>query len=169
MYLQSGTNYYIIPFPNVVVYTQSGLTIKNPNIKIRLLTYPELSKLQVLIESGITLSEINEEIFTACYLGLLGFEEETLLLDETPYLVETVGLKLYEESIKIVSDPPRYFNSCLNNFNVFDIWCGIIANVLNLNFDEVCLKPVNEIIRLYSIAYMVSNKTIQPIALEEQS
>lgn len=167
MYLQSGSNYNLIPLKNIIIYTESGMAIQNPNFKVRLLTYSEFTKVDTLIKAKADSLEISEEIFTACYLGLLGFEEEVINLDATPIVLQTISDAIYTHSQAAIYKPDQLFSNFLNTMNLFDIWCGLIANILNIPFEDVILKPVDEVIRLYTIAYLASNRSIAPIQLEE--
>jgi len=167
MYLNSGSNYYLIPLENVIIYTQSGLSIKNPNFKIRLLSYAEFKKVTTLIEAKASNTEISDEIFTACFLGILGFEDEVVDFDATPLAIQLIADSIYLRTQQAIVRPEITFNNFLISTNLFDIWCGLVANILNIPFEDVVVKPVDEVIRLYSLAYLVSNRAIAPIAAEE--
>lgn len=168
MYLASGSNYYIIPFVKRIVYTESGIAIQNPNFKVRLLTYSELSKVLMLLEAETDNFKIQEEIFTACCSGVLEFENEVILLDECAGIVDEVASKIYEESLATVNNPPQYFNSSLDTCTSIEVWAGNVANILNMNYMYVLALPVNEVIRLYAIAYLVSGRNIPPIEIHEE-
>lgn len=168
MYLSSGSNYYIIPFVKRIIYTKSGIAIQNPNFKVRLLSYSELNKVMMLNDAGTDSFKVNEEIFSVCCLGVLEFEEETLLLDECAGIVDTIATKVYKESVNVLQNPPDYFNGSLTTCTLMEVWAGNVANILNLNYLEVLSLPVSEIIRLYAIAYLVSGRNIPPIEVHEE-
>lgn len=168
MFLQSGSNYHILQMNNVIVYTESGLAIQNPNFKLRLLTYSEFSKVATLIDAKADSLEVAEEVFTACYLGILGFENEILNLDATPLALQLISDTIYTNSQIAIYTPDKLFSKFLDTTNLFDLWCGIAANILNIPFEDIVQKPVDEVIRLYTLAYLVTNRNIAPIQLEEK-
>ena len=168
MYLTSGTNYYIIPFVKRIVYTKSGIAIQNPNFKVRLLSYSEISKVLMLKEANTDYFQINEEIFSACCLGILDFEKEVLLLEDSAGIVDEIANKIYKESIAVMQDPPAYFEASLTNCTMIEIWAGAVSSILNMDYEHVMNKPISELIRLYAIAYLVSNKSIPPIEIHKE-
>ncbi len=166
MFLNSGLSYYNVVLNNRIIYTEKGLQIKNPSFKIRLLTYAEYAKIDIMRKANVPPSDIYEDIFTACYLGILGFEDETLNAEETGLLIDTLGALIFKESSKYFTNPEYHFNTASNDISKFDIWCGFIARILNLNYDDVKQKPIDEIIRLYSLSFIVSGGTIPHIDLK---
>lgn len=169
MYLKAGSNYYLIPFVNRVVYTKSGLIIKNPNFKVRLLSISELSKVEILKQSKVDEAVIYEQIYDICFLGLMGFDSEEFLKDDLAFIVTEIGRLVYNKTISITTDMPKEFNNCLEEITSVEVWSGYISNILNMNYKDIITKGIDEIIKLYAIAYVCSNKTIPPIALAESN
>lgn len=169
MFLDSGVNYYIIPFNNRVVYTQSGLIIKNPTIKVKLLSLSEYTKINTLKNAKERDSVINEEIFNSCYLGLLGFEEEVLNAEDSGFLVDTVANYVLQESSKRFLEPAKEVEEYEKVLTKPEIWSGYISNILNIPYDQVILKPIDELIRLYTICFIVAGGTIPNIDLKPRT
>lgn len=167
MYLSSGNNYYLIPLENRDILTVDGYRVNSPNFKVKLLSYSELNKIEIMKQSKMELHDIHDEIFSACFLGILGYEEIDFDFEHHGAVIDTIAEKVYIESIKCVQDPIETFNTLLNTLSAFDVWAGHVSSVLKIDFREVTKLPAHEIIRLYTIAYVVSGYTIPAIEKQE--
>ena len=87
MFLTSGTSYYIIALSGSYIHCKSGLVIPSPQVKIKLLTYSDLYKINLMEQSKISLEDIYEEICNKCVLGIQHFEDE-----EIDYISSPAGI-----------------------------------------------------------------------------
>ena len=91
MYLKSGDNYCLITLNGRLLHTQNN-TIINPNIKVRLLNFTELNRIEGMLAAGMNDFDINEEIFQCCFLGIIGFEEDTIDLYDSPaFIIDSIS------------------------------------------------------------------------------
>lgn len=169
MYLNSGSNYYIIPLENRDILTVDGYRVNSPNFKVRLLSYSELNKIEIMKQSAMSVFDTNEEIFNCCVLGILGYEGIEFDFHAHGIVIDSIASKVYEESIKAIQDPVESFNTALDKMGAFDMWAGHVSSILHINYIEVLKLPAAEVLRLYAIAYLVSGQTIPAIAIQEKT
>ena len=166
MFLESKENYRIFKLEGRSLTTKDNLIVTNPIIKTRLLSISELSKIQMMVDANESEDLIFEEIFSCCYLGLLGISDESVIdLNTIPLLVNTLASLVLTESRSICQNIDKYFNEIItNSIYPTETWAGFIANILHIDYYTVLNKPVDELVRLYTVAYVVSGRSIPPIA-----
>lgn len=164
MYLTTGSHYYICSLAGRVIKTVTKIKIKDPNLKIRLLNFSELHKLQGLMENNVDLSTIYEEIFNVCFINVIGFEEEQIDLDNSgAYIIDSIGSIIYRESLNIIKNLPQAFTQVVNTIPTVDVIAAKIAYHLNMNYEIVSQLPMDELIRLYAIAHIATGGVVPPL------
>jgi hypothetical protein len=146
---------------------QSGLIIKNPTIKVRLLNYSEFAKVQYLKQAGESELKIAEEIFACCYLGILEHEDEVLEADKTAFFIDMIASKVLQDTQRIVLQHEDYFVDTLRTLSKVEVWAGYVAKTLNHTYTDVLEKPVDELLRLYAVAHLVSRGEVPSLVSEE--
>lgn len=165
MLLESKENYRIFKLEGRSINTKDGIKVTNPIVKTRLLSISELTKVQMMVDANESEDSIFEEIFGCCYLGLLGISDESIIdINSLPLIVNTLAALVLTESREICQNIDTYFTNIITtSLYPTEVWAGYIANILNIEYYTVLNKPVDELVRLYTIAYIVSGKTIPPI------
>lgn len=169
MYLTSGVDYYVVVLEEIDVFCNSGLQIRSPNIKFKLLSYPDLNKVMLMEQSGISKDKINEEIVNKSIVGIIGFESETINLDESPAgVVDQLAYKILENSRKIVTDLETAFNELANSCSMFEQICLVVSNYTNNTYEYTQQLPLDELIKRYALCHMAFPSVVPPIAKEKE-
>lgn len=167
MFLTSGVSYYSVPLKGLQIHTKSGKIIDNANIKIRLLSFADLSKLEMLRLSNVSESDIYEEICSKCILGVLYYEDEEIDLEQSPAgIVQHIGLKVLYHSQDVIKDLEQTYNSFMNTITTIDGIQAKVAFYTNTQIDVVRDYGVDRLIRDYAILSTVFSD-VPPIVKAE--
>ena len=167
MYLKSGDNYCLITLNGRLLHTQNN-TIINPNIKVRLLNVTELNRIEGMLSAGMDDFDINEEIFQCCFLGVIGFDGDTIDLYESPaFLIDSISEYIYRESKKILFNSIDTFEECLSTVNLFQMMAAKVSQYMNVKYEEAISYPVDKLIMYYSILHRTYPNDVMPIVTPE--
>ena len=168
MYLNSGTDYYIGIFDNSHVITESGFAIQAPNIKFKLLSYPDLNKIELMMKSGMSQDNIYDEIVVKCVEEIIGFPQETIDLEESPAgVIDTLAKKILENSKIILEDLEKSYEHFISSTPLLDKFALIVGHYTGLSYNEAKNLPSDELIKLYSLC-SISFPNVAPIVFEEE-
>ena len=168
MYLNSGVDYYIGIFDNSFIITNSGFVIQSPNIKFKLLSYPDLNKVELMSKSGMSENDIYDEIVVKCVEDIIGFPEETIDLEESPAgVIDTLAKKILENSKMILEDLEKTYEHFSTSIPLLDKLVLIVGHYTGSSFDETKLLPVDELIKRYTLCSL-SFPNVPPIVFETE-
>lgn len=169
MYLKSGVDYYVVVLDGIEVTCVSGLRIISPNIKFRLLSYPDLSKINLMLQSGMSKEDIYEEVCKKSILGLIGFNEEVIDFDNSPAgVVGHIGFKILENSKQIINDIEESFNVLSNSISLYERISMVVSYYSNNKYEDVQQLPLDELIKRYAICSIAFPNSVPPIVLEKE-
>lgn len=168
MYLKSGVDYYLVNLDGIVIVCKSGESIVSPNFKIKLLSYPDINKVNMMIASGMKEADINEEIVKKCIISIIGFENEELDIDESPAgIVDHIATKIRLNSMLLFEDIEKSFETFVLNTSLYDRIALVVAHFTNNTYEFTKELPIDELLKRYSICHL-SFPGVPPIILEEQ-
>lgn len=169
MYLKSGTDYYMVPLEGIDVICKSGLIIRSPNIKFKLLSYPDLNKIDLMFSSGMRESDINEEICNKCIECILGFEDEVLNYEETPAGVfDHIGTKIRLNSLTIIDNIEETYQKYLTVLSIYERLALVVSHYTATPYDLVKEYPIDELFKRYTLCSLAFPNTVPAIELQEE-
>lgn len=169
MYLKSGVDYYVVVLEGIEVTCISGLRIMSPNIKFRLLSYPDLSKINLMLQSGMSKEDIYEEVCKKSILGIIGFDDEFVDFDNSPAgIVGHIGFKILENSKQITNDIEESFNILSSSTSLYERISMVVSYYSNIKYEDAQQLPLDELIKRYAICSMAFPNTVPPIVLEKE-
>lgn len=165
----SSESYYSTPLPNLTISCLSGLLIPNATLMFRLLSYSELSKVFMLLQSQVPEDEVHEEICRACITGILHFDKEQIDYKQIPAgIITHIGGKIFHHSTSLTKDIQGSFESLQNTVTIFDQLHAFVARYTNTPIKEVRTYPLDILIKEYGIIQSTFPNEIMPIVLEEE-
>jgi len=169
MFLTSGTSYYSIPLLNINLTCKSKNIIQDPNIKFKLLSFSDLTKIDILLSSNISMSEIYDEICHKCILGILYHEGEEIDFERSPAgVLEHLGEKILYHSRDIIKDIQKTFEIFSSNITLLDQIQAFVSRYTCTPLKEIRDLPLDQLLRDFSIVQAAFPNEIQPIVLEEE-
>lgn len=169
MYLTSGIDYYVVVLEEIDVFCKSGLQIRSPNIKFKLLSYPDLNKVMLMEQSGIGVEKINEEIVEKSVLGIIGFDNEFINYDESPAgVVDQLAYKILENSRKLILNLEEAFNTLSASASMFEQMSLVVARFTNNTYEYTQQLPLDELIKRYALCTKAFPNDAPIIAKEEE-
>lgn len=169
MYLKSGVDYYVVVLEGIEVTCISSLRIMSPNIKFRLLSYPDLSKINLMLQSGMSKEDIYEEVCKKSILGIIGFDDEFVDFDNSPAgIVGHIGFKILENSKQITNDIEESFNILSSSISLYERISMVVSYYSNIKYEDSQQLPLDELIKRYAICSMAFPNTVPPIVLEKE-
>lgn len=152
MYLQSGVDYYLVSLTGLTIICKSGTALLSANIKIKLLSYPDINKVNSMVASNMPLSDINEEICNKCILSILGYEDEVIDLNESPAgIVDTIATKIRLNSLLLIQNPEESYSTMLNSCSLYERMALIVAHYTNNTYEVVQELPIDELFKRYTL------------------
>lgn len=168
MYLNSGVDYYLVNLKDITIICKSGTIIFSPNFKIKLLSYPDINKIELMESSGMKEVDINEEIVEKCLLTIIGFEEEELDLDNSPAgVVDHLATKIKLNSLMCINEVEETFQKFISTSSLFDRLALVVAHYTNNTYEYTQQLPIDELMKRYAVCYM-SFPNVVPIELNEE-
>lgn len=169
MYLTSGSDYYLAVLEGIDVTCKSGLVIRSPNIKFRLLTLSELSKTEVMKASGMLNININDEIVDLAVLGIIGFEGEKIDFENSPaFVADHLADKIRLNTKTILEDLEGAYNEFITTLNLIEIFAMIVSYYSNTSYENVMNLSLDEVIKRYTICSKAFPHVVPPIKFEEE-
>ena len=169
MYLKSGVDYYVVVLEGIEVTCVSGLRIISPNIKFKLLSYPDLSKVNLMLQSGMSKEDIYEEICKKSIKGIIGFDSEEIDFDASPAgIVGHIGFKILENSNQITNDIEESFNTLSGSVSLYERISMVVSYYTNNTYEDAQQLPLDELVKRYAICSMAFPNTVPPIVLEKE-
>ena len=169
MYLKSGIDYYIVVLQEVDIVCTSGLIIRSPTIKFKLLSYPDLNKIGMMTASRMKDSDINEEVCNKCIIHIVGFEEEIIDFDESPAgIVDHIGSKIRENSVSVIDDLETTFEQMVRLASMFERISLVVAHYTNNTYEYCQGLPVDELMKRYAICSLAFPAQVPPIVFEKE-
>lgn len=169
MFLSSGSSYYSVPLTGTTIKCRSGLVIQSPTIKFNLLSYSDLFKIDLMINSNMNLSDVHEEICQRCILGILHFEDEDIDYINSPAgIFDHIGSKILHHSKDIISNPEVTYNTLVQTVTIFDQLTVFVSRYTSTPIKEVREYPVDKLFKEYCILQTSFPNELQPIAIQEE-
>lgn len=171
MYLKSGNDYFLVNLQGISIICKSGLAILSPNIKIKLMSYPDINKVQMMEASGMKESDINEEICNKCVVSLLGFEEEEIDFDESPAgVIDHLATKIKLNSILIVNNIEESYGKMVVACSLYERLAMVVAYYTNNTYEFTQNLPIDELLKRYTLCSL-SFRDVPPLEsnVEEES
>lgn len=169
MYLNSGVDYLLIVLDGIEVTCQSGLRIRSPNIKFKLLSYPDINKVNLMITSGMKEEDINEEIFKKCVIELIGFPEEVIDIDESPAgIVDHIATKIKYNSNALLSNIEETYQHMVSIASLYERMALVVAHYTNNTYEYTQQLPVDELIKRYTLCSIAFGRDVPPIEFEKE-
>ena len=169
MFLTSGSAYYSIPLQGITVRSTTGEQIHSPNIRFKLLSVSDLSKVDLLMTSKLSMSEIYEEICGKCILGVLYYEDVVIDFDQSPAgVLEHLGQKILHHSRELLTDIQKTFEIFSSNVTLLDQIQAFVSRYTVTPIADVRELPLDQLLRDFSIIQSTFPHEVQPIVLEEE-
>lgn len=169
MYLNTGVDYYLATLPDIIVVCKSGLRIRSPNIKFKLLSYPDLNKIELMVTSGMNRLDINDEICSKCILGIVGFDNEEIDFSESPCFVsDYIATKIENNSRTIINDVEKAFTSLSGSSSLYERLSLVVAHYTNNSYEFTQKLPIDELVKRYALCSMSFPNVVPPIEFEEE-
>lgn len=168
MYLNSGVDYYVVALNEIEIECESGLRIMGPTIKFKLLSYPDLSKLEMMLNAGMTLEDINEEVCNRCIISIVGFEEERLSFSNSPAGVFShIGTKIIRNSKEVIRDLEGAFQAFSASASIYDRLILVVSYYTNNSYEFCQNLPIDELVKRYALCSMAFPAQVPPIVFEK--
>lgn len=168
MYLKSGIDYYLLNLKDLTITCKSGNVLVSPNLKFKLLSYPDLNKIEMMESSGMKESTINEEIVSKCLISILGFEDEELDIDNSPAgIIDHLATKIKLNSFMLIKDLEQSYQAYFNSLAIMDRLIMVVAHYTNNTYEFTQALPIDEIIKRYTLC-SVSFSGVPPIEFQEE-
>lgn len=152
MYLKSGVDYYLVNLNGITIICKSGLVIQSPNIKFKLLSYPDINKIEMMESSGMKESDINEEIFLKSVIAVIGFEDEEIDIDESPAgIVDHVATKIKLNSILLLKDIEDTYQQLAASCSLLERLAITVAYYTNNTYEYTQSLPIDELFKRYAL------------------
>lgn len=170
MFLTSGNSYYSVPLSGLIVQCKSGLRLSSPTIKFKLLSYSDLTKIDLMIASGIQDEEVFEEICKKCIEGLIYLPNEELDYDVSPAgIIPHIGNKILHHSREVCVDIPQTFSMFSANVTLIDQISAFVSRYTCTPIREIRDYPVDQLLREFAIIQAAFPNEVQPIVQEEET
>lgn len=168
MFLTSGQGYYSVPLEGITIELESGKSLQNPNIKFKLLSYSDITKLEMLSLSNLSQLDIYEEICNKCILGILYYDEEKIDFDKSPAgIIDHIGSKILHHSREILKNIEDTYNVFANTVTPLDQMQAILSRYTSTPLDTVREYPLDKLFRDYAVISTVFPEA-QPIELVQE-
>lgn len=169
MYLNSGVDYFVTLLDGLFVVCESGVLIQSPNIKFKLLSYPDMSKIDLMYQSKMSVEDIYEEIIEKCVVEVIGFPEEKIDFNESSAgIFKTLAIKILENSKMLVADLEQSFNSFTNTTTLLDQLALVVGYYTHLGYEKSKELPIDELLKRYALCCKGFSQTVPPIVLQEE-
>ena len=168
MYLSSGVDYYLVSLADITIICESGTIISSPNFKIKLLSYPDINKVEMMQQSGMKDFDINEEIVNKCLISIIGFETEKLDIENSPAgVIDHIATKIKLNSLLCVNNIEETFQKFSTSSNLFDRLAIVVAYYTNNTYEFTHQLPIDDLMKRYSLCYL-SFPGVVPLELNEE-
>lgn len=168
MFLTAGSSYYLIALSGSYIHCKSGLVIPSPQVKIKLLSYSDLYKINLMEQSQVSLDDIYEEICNKCILGIQHFEEQEIDYAISPAGILThIGQNILHHSREVFLDLPKTFEAFSNSVTLIDQIHAFVARYTCTPIKEVRELPIDQLIKDFSIIQSSFPQEIQAIQAAE--
>lgn len=169
MYLNSGVDYLLIVLEGIEVTCKSGLRIISPNIKFKLLSYPDINKVNLMVTSGMKEVDINDEIFNKCVLEIIGFKDEVIDTEESPAgIVEHIAEKIKLNSKALLNDLEETYQHMVVTASLYERMAMAVAHYSNHPYEYVQQLPIDELIKRYTICSLAFPREVPAIVFEKE-
>lgn len=169
MYLNSGTDYYVVSLEGLEVVCKSKLRIMSPNVKFKLLSYSDLNKIQLMRSSGMKKEDAYEEICNKCIIGIIGFENEEINFDESPAgIVDHIGLKIMHNSSILTQDIEESFASVMSGVSIYERLAMVVARYSGNSYEFCQQLPLDDLLKRYAICHLAFPNDVPPIVFEKE-
>lgn len=169
MFLTSGSSYYLIALSGSYIHCQSGLVIPSPQVKVKLLSYSDLYKIDLMDQSKVTLEDIYEEICNKCILGIQHFEDESIDYVHSPAgIVGHIGQNILHHSRDVFMDLPKTFAAFSQSVTLIDQVQAFVSRYTCTPIKEVRELPIDQLLKDFSIIQSSFPHEIQPIQNQEE-
>ena len=172
MYLKSGVDYYLVNLDGIVIVCKSGESIVSPNFKIKLLSYPDINKVNMMLTSGMKETDINEEIVKKCVVSIIGFENEELDIDLSPAgVIDHLATKIKLNSMLITEDIEKSFEILHQSCSIYERIALVVAHFSNHSFEYCKELPIDELVKRYALCSIAFPLQAPPLVfnVEEES
>lgn len=167
MYLKSGNDYYLVNLEGISIVCKSGLAILSPNIKIKLLSYPDINKIEMMQMSGMKDTDINEEICNKCIISLIGFESEEIDLEESPAgIIDHLATKIRLNSTLIINNVEDSYQRMASACSLYERLAMVVAHYTNNTYEYTQNLPIDELLKRYTLCSL-SFRDVPPIEFEK--
>lgn len=158
MLLGTGVDYYIVPLEGIDITCKSGVMIRSPIIKFKLLSYPDLNKIELLSRSGKSAEYIYEEVCNNKIECILGHEGQVIDFDNSPAgVLIHLGRKLVDNSRTVLEDLVTSYSSLAESVTILDQIAMIVSNHSNNTYEYTKDLPVDELLKRYAICVTCFN------------
>lgn len=152
MYLKSGNDYYLVNLQGISIICKSGLAILSPNIKIKLMSYPDINKVEMMQASGMKEADINEEICNKCVISLIGFEEEEIDFEESPAgVIDHLATKIRLNSLLIIENIEDSYQKMVAACSLFERLVMVVSYYTNNTYEYTQNLPIDVLIKRYTL------------------
>lgn len=168
MFLTTGHSFYTVPLSGTYIKTKKGLLIENPSITFKLLSFSDLAKLEIMIQSGIDISEVYLEICNKSITGVIHLEGDNIDFMASPAgVLDHLGSKILHHSKGVLDDLPTTFSAMLNRVTLLDQIEAVVCRYTNTPMVEIKCLPLDELIKKYSVLHASFPNEVMPIVIEE--
>lgn len=168
MFLGTGIDYYVVPLEGIDIVCKSGAMIRSPLLKVKLLSYPDFNKVELLIRSGRDIDYIYEEVCNHRIESIIGYEQEEIDFNESPAgVLLHIGKKLLDNSRIVLEDLVKSYEELSNSVTLLEQISMIVANHSNHTYEYTKSLPIDELIKRYAICSATFNYA--PIQNEEEN
>lgn len=152
MYLKSGVDYYLVNLDGIVIVCKSGESILSPNFKIKLLSYPDINKVNMMLASGMKESDVNEEVVKKCLISIIGFENEELDIDQSPAgVIDHLATKIRLNSTMVIEDIEKSFEILHQSCSIYERIALVVSHFTNQTYDYCKELPIDELVKRYAL------------------
>lgn len=152
MLLGSGVDYYILPLDDLDIQCKSGLCIRSPTLKYRLLSYPDINKVEILLRSGKDIDVVYEEVCIDKIETIMGYPDEVVDFDNSPAgLVPHLGRKIIDNSRLVLEDLEKSFLQLSESLTILDRLSIVVSNHTNEAYTQVKQLPIDELLKRYAL------------------
>lgn len=168
MYLNSGTDYYLVVLTDIEIVCKSGLIIRSPNIKYKLLSYPDINKIEIMTVSKMKQSDIYDEICKKCIVELIGFKDQEIDFNLSPAgIVEHIAFKIKENSRKIIEDIEQSYQKMTELCSLYERMAMVVAYYTNNTYEYTQQLPIDELLKRYTLC-SIAFPNVPPIEFEKE-
>ena len=163
-----AAGHIIIPLGDLPIFID-GIIYKHLTVVARLLNVTELKRIDRTMTSDAYQKEvINDEIFRACVVDILGVNKAADLDNSSAGLVSIVAEAIYNLSVDHVVNAIKYSEEYKSQVTLIDNMTAVISKFLNINYLEVTQMPINRIFELYAVCRTSFPNQVSDIMEQEE-